>query len=97
MSLRIYYSDKIEELAEHLKEKLVKEREESDPFSFSTVVVPNTNIAKWLRIRMFGETGGGIEQGAPEACLRPVLEDQLPALGLKEAVASSRRLVGKQE
>ena len=50
-----------------------------------------------VRIRMFGETGGGIEQGAPEACLRPVLEDQLPALGLKEAVASSRRLVGKQE
>ena len=53
MSLSIYYSDRIEDLAEHLKGKLIEERKKSDPFAFSTVVVPNTNIAKWLQIRKY--------------------------------------------
>ena len=56
MSLSIYYSDRIEDLANHLKGRLVEERRASDPFAFSTVVVPNTNIAKWLQIRKFSDT-----------------------------------------
>lgn len=55
MSLTIYYSDRIEDLANDLKEKLVRERRDADPFAFSTVVVPNTNIAKWLRVRAFAD------------------------------------------
>ena len=54
MSLKIYYSDKIEELAGELKKHLLDERAaQGDPFTFSQVVVPNTNIAKWLQIRMY--------------------------------------------
>jgi len=55
MPLHIYYSDKIEDLADHLKGELVEERKKSDPFSFSTVVVPNTNIEKWLRVVRFAD------------------------------------------
>ena len=72
MPLHIYYSDKIEDLAHHLKERLVEERKKSDPFSFSTVVVPNTNLAKWLRIRVFADT--------PELCMGvefPFIENHL--------------------
>ena len=81
-SLSIYYSDKIEELAEHLKEKLVKEREKSDPFSFSTVVVPNTNVEKWLQIRLFGNQPSlcmGIEFPFIEKALFELLAASLPA------------------
>ena len=53
--LKIYYSDRIEDLAEDLKRRLLKERENQDPFSFSRIVVPNTNIAKWLQIRVFAK------------------------------------------
>lgn len=55
MSLTIYFSDRIEDLADGLKAKLVEERRSADPFRFSTVVVPNTNIAKWLRVRTFAD------------------------------------------
>ncbi len=84
MSLSIYYSDKIEELAEHLKGKLVEERRAADPFAFSQVVVPNTNIAKWLRIRMFADTPElcmGIEFPFIENALFGLLAECLPAEG----------------
>ena len=56
MSLRILYSDRIEDLAEHLKGRLLEDRGGSDdPFVFLQVVVPNTNIAKWLQIRVFAK------------------------------------------
>ena len=57
MSLKIYYSDKIEDLAEELKKRLLAERKAkgNNPFEFSQVVVPNANIAKWLRIRQFSD------------------------------------------
>ena len=84
--LQIYYSDKIEELANHLKESLVKERKapDADPFVFSTVVVPNTNLSKWLRIRMFGDTPSlcmGIEFPFIENALFELLAKCLPAEG----------------
>ena len=58
MSLTIYYSDKIEELAADLKGKLLAERQApgADPFAFSQVVVPNKNIATWLQIESFSST-----------------------------------------
>ncbi len=49
----VFHSEKIEELAELLKKTLVRERAGADPFKFSSVVVPNANIAKWLRMRVF--------------------------------------------
>lgn len=53
MSLEILCSSRIENLAEALKKFLLDDRRGADPFDFSTVVVPNTNVAKWLQIRKF--------------------------------------------
>ena len=55
MSLKILFSDRIEDLAADLVGtiKADKGRPDSDPFKFTQVVVPNTNIAKWLQMRMF--------------------------------------------
>lgn len=59
MSLKILYSDRIEDLAADLKEKLLAEKVAgSDPFRFTQVVVPNTNIAKWLQMRVFAADQG---------------------------------------
>ncbi len=55
MSLKIYCGSRIEDLAEKLKERLLKERQGKDPFVFTKVVVPNGNLAKWLQIRMFAK------------------------------------------
>ena len=80
-SLKIYYSDKIKELAADLKEKLVEERRKSDPFVFSTVVVPNTNIEKWLRVVRFADEPSlcmGIECPFIESALFRILADRLP-------------------
>ncbi len=57
MSLKIYCGSRIENLAEKLKEFLLKDRQgkDKDPFLFSKVVVPNVNVAKWLQIRMFAK------------------------------------------
>ena len=81
MSLTIYYSDRIEDLADDLKEKLGKERRASDPFAFSTVVVPNTNIAKWLQIDKFSDTRElcvGVEFPFMEKRLTDLLRRNLP-------------------
>ena len=83
MSLSIYYSDKIEELAEHLKGKLLAERQapDFDPFDFSQVVVPNKNIAKWLQIGIFSNTRelcAGIEFPFMEKRLTDLLARNLP-------------------
>ena len=97
MSLSIYYSDKIEELAEHLKGELVKEREKSDPFSLSTVVVPNTNTAKWLRIRMFEDTPSlcmGIEFPFIENALFELLAECLPAEGRPKLLPMNAYSIG---
>ena len=81
MPLHIYSSDKIEELAGHLKAELVEERKKSDPFDFSTVVVPNTNIEKWLRVVRFADEPSlcmGIEFPFIESALFQILADCLP-------------------
>lgn len=55
MGMRVYYSERIEDLALKLKLRLVAERSEADAFAVSQVVVPNANIAKWLRICAFAD------------------------------------------
>ncbi len=82
MSLTIYYSDRIEDLAEKLKKELRDERGKCDPFAFSTVVVPNTNIAKWLQIGKFGDEPSlcmGIEFPFIEDCLFKLLASGIKA------------------
>ena len=48
MSLKIYYGSRIEDLAEHLKERLLEERrgEGADPFEFLEVAVGDPNLGK---------------------------------------------------
>lgn len=55
MSLTIIYSNRIEDLARDLKKRMLRERSECDPFTFSRIVVPNSNIAKWLQIKVFAD------------------------------------------
>ena len=86
MALRIYYSDRIEDLAADLKGRLLAERAKVDSFEFSQVVVPNTNIAKWLQIRVFADS--------PSLCMGvefPFIEQRLLGL-LRESVGGERRL-----
>lgn len=76
MALRIYYSDRIEELAKELKKRLLEERAANgDPFVFSQVVVPNANIAKWLQIRVFAK-----EQALCAGIKFPFIEQRLTEL-----------------
>lgn len=75
MSLKIYYSDRIEDLAMHLKGRLLEEREGEDPFVFPQVVVPNNNIAKWLQIRVFAK-----EQSLCAGIKFPFIEQRLTEL-----------------
>ena len=81
MSLEIFYSDRIEDLAEELKNRLLREREGGDPFVFSQVVVPNTNIAKWLQIRVFAKEQSlcaGIKFPFAEQRLAELMSANLP-------------------
>ena len=79
--LKIYYSDRIEDLATHLKDQLLDERSSVDPFEFSQVVVPNTNIAKWLQIRVFAKEKtlcAGIRFPFVEQRLTELMSENLP-------------------
>ncbi len=79
--LKIYYGDSIEKLAGKLVEALKAERKaKNNPFDFSQVVVPNANIAKWLRMRAFSDEPSlcmGIEFPFVEQCLFTMLRDSL--------------------
>ena len=46
MFLKIYYGSRIEDLAEHLKERLLEERrrKDADSFEFLKVAVANPNL-----------------------------------------------------
>ena len=85
MSLKIYYSDRIEELAKELKMHLLAERKaKNNPFEFAQVVVPNTNIAKWLQIRQFADEPSfcmGIEFPFIEQSLYKMLAECLELKG----------------
>jgi exodeoxyribonuclease V gamma subunit len=80
--LKIYYSDRIEVLAEALKGRLSAERRTTgDPFVFSQVAVPNANIAKWLQIRVFAREPSlcmGVEFPFIEQRLTALLSENLP-------------------
>lgn len=79
--LRIYYSDRIEDLAGRLTKHLLEERSaNADMFEFSQVAVPNTNIAKWLRIRELSSEPSlcmGVEFPFIEQSLFNALADRL--------------------
>lgn len=49
MSLRIYYSDKIEDLAGELKCRSLEKRKGGDPFVFSQVAVPRGGWSRDFR------------------------------------------------
>lgn len=83
MSLKIFYSDRIEVLAAELKRELANERSDgADPFAFSQVVVPNANIAKYLQMREFAKEEklcAGIKFPFMEACLTQIMQANLEA------------------
>ena len=82
MSLHIYYGSRIEDLAAHLKSRLIEDGKGGDPFVFSQVVVPNTNIAKWLQMRVFAKTPAlcaGIRFPFMEQRLTELLSRNIPS------------------
>ena len=54
MPFHVFYSDRIEDLAEQLKRNLAK-RKRKDPFSFPKIVTPNPNVGKYLQIEVFSK------------------------------------------
>lgn len=84
MGLHVYYSDRIEVLADDLKKRLKKDRAGKDPFVFSSVVVPNTNISKWLKIRVFADEPSlcaGIDYPFIDGFLIDLIRESLPDQG----------------
>lgn len=83
MSLSVFHSERIEELADVLAARLADERNASaDAFAFSQVVVPNANIAKWLRMRAFAlrpQFCAGLEFPFIEQALFRAMNAALPA------------------
>ena len=80
--MKIFYSDRIEDLAADLKCRLLDARAKGDPFVFSKVVVPNANIAKWLQIRVFAKERAlcaGIKFPFAEQRLTELMAANLPA------------------
>lgn len=53
MSINLYFSQKLETLAEKLCENIGEEsRRKLDPFDSTVVLVPNPNLSRWLKIRI---------------------------------------------
>ncbi len=82
MGLHVYYSDRIEDLALHLKSELLRRRSQGgDPFETVAIGVPNTNIAKWLQMRVFAKEKGlcaGLEFPFMEKLLTNLMRESLP-------------------
>jgi len=51
MSLKIYYSDRIEDLAEKLVGELKAGRAAKGPLEFLKVAVANPNLGNWLKMK----------------------------------------------
>lgn len=83
MSLTIFSSDKIEDLASVLSMHLSRKRKEDhSPFSPLSVIVPNGNIAKWLQIRIFSKEPllcAGIDFPFMEKRFMEIMSANLPA------------------
>ena len=67
MSLKIFSSSRISDLAGKLKERLLQARQGADPFEFTKIVVPNGNVASWLQIRQPTSTSA---TASPVSCAR---------------------------
>ena len=79
--MKIYHGSRIEDLAQKLKDCLLKDRRGGDPFVFTKVVVPNVNVAKWLQIRMFAKEPdlcAGIQFPFMEKELTELMRAELP-------------------
>lgn len=64
MSLKILYSDRIEDLAEKLVAELKAERAAKGPFEFLKVAVANPNLGNWLKMKVLAkvpELSAGVE------------------------------------
>lgn len=82
MSLKIFSSSRISDLAGKLKERLLQARQGADPFEFTKIVVPNGNVASWLQIRQFASEPSlcaGLEFPFLEKRLFELLKEGLPA------------------
>ena len=75
MSLKIYHSSRIEELAKDLERHLLAERKAKGPFEFLKVAVANPNLGNWLKMKVLAkvpELSAGVEM--------PFLDDRLAEL-----------------
>ena len=72
MGLHILYSDRIEELAADLTQRLKSARRQMDAFSRLSVTVPNPNLGKWLQLKVFAK-----EQGLCAGIDFPFMEQRL--------------------
>ena len=52
MSLKILYSDRIEDLAAKLVSVLANGRKAKGPFEFLKVAVANPNLGNWLKMKV---------------------------------------------
>lgn len=55
--VRLWYSNHLEKLVDSLVEKIRAERAESDPFAPVRIVVPNRNLATYLKFQIARRTG----------------------------------------
>lgn len=82
MPLHIFSSDKIDRLAAKLKEKIQEHRKKcDDPFIFTDIAVPNTNLGKWLQMKIFSKNSdlcAGIRFPFIDSCLSSLLLENLP-------------------
>lgn len=52
MATRIYFSNRLETLTEHLATRLASRQEAADPFAATTIIVPNPHLKKWLQLEI---------------------------------------------
>ncbi len=72
MGLHILYSDRIEDLAADLAERLKASRRQMDVLNRVSVTVPNPNLGKWLQLKVFAK-----EQGLCAGIDFPFMEQRL--------------------
>ena len=75
MSLKIYHSSRVEDLAEKLVGELTAERAAKGPFEFLKVAVANPNLGNWLKMKVLAKVpvlSAGVEM--------PFLEERLAEL-----------------
>ena len=91
MSLKIYHSSRVEDLAEELVGELTAERAAKGPFEFLNVAVANPNLGNWLKMKVLAkvpELSAGVEM--------PFLDDRLAEL-LKASYRGTLELISGRD